>query len=186
MSDPEKAFLYHNGKLIGLFPYTGLDEIDAETAKRIVSEKGLANKTTPLDAIVRQAQAFEEAAKVLFEFRSRSLTVPFVVNGCFCIELYLKAIHVVIGSKKTGHSLKALYNEFPDCIKSSLQREFDSQLVTSGESNNSPSFESEVNSLSGCFVEWRYFHEKAETTVIKMVSINHVIQTIKSIILELK
>ncbi len=178
----EDNLLYRNGKFVGIFPYSGNDEIDAQSAKELLAKLGLLNNSTSLEAIIRQAKAFEEATDVLFCAGKSNLTVPFVVNGSFCIELYLKAIYVANDCTKEGHNLVRLYNELPKPIKLSIEREYKAQISKNGISSRHENFETAIKSLSNCFVQWRYFHERAATSVVNTAEISNIIFTLKKIL----
>ena len=171
----EKANLYHNGKLVGSFPFTGDDEIDAESAKQALAEKGLLNQSTELEKISRQANAFEEATQVLYK-SSPNLTVPFIVNGAFCIELLLKAIHTSLGRNEFGHELLDLYSRLPNSSRESVSDRFTSEVETS----KFETLDSALSSINTSFVEWRYMHEKVQTSVITPKTILEVISVLKA------
>lgn len=150
--------LYRNGKLVGSIPYSGDDKTDAESAKKLLSEKGLLNISSKLDSIMRQARSFETATRTLYETKSSELTVPYIVNGCFCIELLLKALLIKFTAIKSSHELINLYQPLPDEVKSSLNKRFSNFKFGT--------LENALLNLNNAFVEWRYMHEKAETFIV--------------------
>ena len=163
----KETLLYRNGDLIGKIPYSGDDKIDSKSAKKLLAEKGLLNLSNELDSIMRQAHSFEQATRIL---ESKALTVPFIVNGCFCIELFFKALHIKYNSKKSGHELKKLYELLPTEARNSLEDRFiDFQFGSLGNA---------LNNLNNSFIEWRYMHENGETSVISTGMILAIIDTL--------
>lgn len=159
-----------NGKLVGSIPYSGDDKTDEESAKKLLSEKSLLNLSTKLDSIMRQARSFEMATRLLHETKSSELTVPFIVNGCFCIELLLKALLIKSTTIKSSHELIKLYQLLPDEVKSSLsKRYYDLNFDT---------LESALLNLNNTFVEWRYMHEKTDTSIVSTRIILTIIDTL--------
>lgn len=167
--------LYLNGKLVGSIPYSSDNKTEAESAKKLLDEKGLLNLSSELDSIIRQARSFEKATRTLIEEKSIELTVPYIVNGCFCIELLLKALLIKYTTKKTIHSLNNLYQLLPDKIKNSLNDRFFAIKFEP--------LEKALLNLDNVFVEWRYMYEKAETSI---VSIGIILTIIDVLFLELE
>lgn len=150
--------VYLNGKFVGSTPYSGDKKTDGESAKKLLAEKGLLNLSSELTSITRQARSFEKATRALIEEKSIELTVPYIVNGCFCIELLLKALLIKHTGKQSGHKLKNLYQLLPYKVKSSLNDRFFSVKFKP--------LENALLDLNNTFVEWRYMHEKTETSIV--------------------
>ena len=80
--------------------------------------------------------------------------IPYCVNLAFSCELYVKALLLFyeIKNEKT-HCLVELFNILPEDIRKAI--------INSTHLSNSSSFESELETASKVFVEWRYAHENA-------------------------
>lgn len=95
---------------------------------------------------------------------SETLLVPYVVNGAFACELYLKGLLMLQGKTlqdiKKHHSLSQLYALLDDGtkenLKSSVMRKF---------TNSNKAFEAYLDDIANAFVEWRYGYENQEVRV---------------------
>lgn len=47
--------------------------------------------------------------------------MPFIVNGAFAIELYLKTLHVINTNAQKGHKLLTLFNGLPEAVQISIK-----------------------------------------------------------------
>lgn len=173
----EETVIRLNGELVGSFLCSGDDNADSATVKKILTEKGLLNCSTEFQKIVRVAQAFATAITTLHN-KGQEMSIPFVVNGSFCVELFLKAIHVANGSVKRGHKLSDLYSNLPDSVKGKLDQKFKDNFKRS----KFNTIEDAIRSMNRAFENWRYFHEKKETEVIDSQTIQHVIFVLKDIV----
>jgi len=112
------------------------------------------------------------------------------VNLAFSIELYLKAVRILDGSRPSAHHhLDDLYAELPGPVRASLERAYDSapkgkpgqpkslairirstEATTAGPPAPSPSDESlraVLHRSRDVFKVWRYLHEQGEPGNVK-------------------
>lgn len=176
MPDPYEADLWHNNQYVGRFRATGNDESDAETVKRLIAEKGLANSSTDLQKISAQARRFYEASEVLYASGHANLTVPYIVNGCFCVELYLKAFHALLGPYPTGHELTILYESLAPEIRGKILSAYEASRPFDVSSD----LQEALVSLNRSFVEWRYLNERAGTGVVSSKALRHLINALRA------
>ncbi|HIF9448718.1 hypothetical protein [Photobacterium damselae] len=110
--------------------------------------------------------------------------LAFLVTAGLSIELYFKALMIVgrSGRVTKGHQLKKLYDEFPDFLKESLLKEYQTQqadielpiqvfaLIQRSEQPSSPdsqktfsnfnTFDTAIESINNIFTRSRYFFEE--------------------------
>ena len=104
-----------NGVAVGEYESTGEIRKDIKIVQKYLKENGLWKDVSIVDSMFGQAQSFAQTANELYvnkickKPRQPSAFSPFVVNAAFSIEVYLKAIHMLYGQRKSGHSIKGLY-----------------------------------------------------------------------------
>ncbi len=165
MTDTRQIYL--NGKLVGEMPITGDDVRDQEAALQLLKDSGLYQETTLIQAMFRQSVSFATTASYLYK---RDLTTvprnglsaaPFVVNSAFAIELYLKTLGQLHGTRLIGHDLLALFDALPAEACTALQQNFSKSSWQCG-INTMAEYRKTIAEMRGAFVEWRYLYEKGE------------------------
>ncbi|MYM83627.1 hypothetical protein GTP44_16900 [Duganella sp. FT50W] len=127
----------------------------------------------PNESILEQAKEFSEASKVLRD--RRSLVVPFIVNGLFSLELFLKCLHAKtvysnawdVGNydksllRSKDHSLRGLFEELPDSKQDWLN------LLHAEFFEGSPRapLVEDLGKFDRAFVDWRYRFEGKAVSV---------------------
>src|SRR5205807_587674 len=106
-SMPKKT-LYLNNVIVGEVEQTGDVEKDIEIARDFLKSKGLHKEVTVLQAMFRQALSFANTAAYLHKHDllrapANALSIaPFVVNSALSIELYLKTLLAIAGTRAHG------------------------------------------------------------------------------------
>jgi HEPN domain-containing protein len=169
MTSEDKAILRVNGKVVGTFPISGDDAVDALRAQETLSSIGHV-ASAPLDAIMRQAEAFEFSARALLATGDWRATSPIITNGCFSIELYLKS--VLLSGRVTGwgHKLSDLYSKLTESQRGAAEALYRASRSDDGHFDGK-TFEKVIEMLSCGFEEWRYLHEKTLTGVVSVRSV---------------
>ena len=153
-----------NGIVVGEYEPTGDVEKDIETVRAYLDERGLRKEISLNDTMFAQANSFAETANLLYSrdlFNSSykgSTVAPFIVNACFSIEIYLKAIHEAYGESAKGHDLSKLYDNLNESAKitiDSAANDVRPQYTLPMEAT----FESCLSELNNAFVNWRYVYE---------------------------
>lgn len=160
-----------DGKFIGEIQDTGdvLKNIEAfEQYKKI---HGIYEANKPAQAINLQAFTFGKIAVNLFDnhlcapitngqeaIQFSNNAIPFIVNGAFAIELYLKTLHMIHSKRKEGHELLELFNGLPEAVQISIKQAANEFMFK----HNFPpdtDLRSCLSRINKAFVEWRYLHE---------------------------
>lgn len=157
--------IYVNGIAVGEYVTTGDPQRDIEAAHEIIKSKGLHKETTEVDAMHSQANSFANTAKELYERDLRTVPiknsmsmVPFVVNAAFSIEIYLKTVHAISGSKVRGHSLVKLYEGLGEDIKTIILSAAN-DLRQYYDIEGGADFADCIETLDKAFEQWRYAYE---------------------------
>lgn len=121
-----------------------------------VSKEDKKNKMTSdiAKTIFEEAQYYYEATEILEEEREKDkLFPPVIMNATFACELFSKAILYKKSEKEIikGHSLKKLYNCFPDDVKTQIF-----QLFYNMSEESLTDFIDDIDEL---FEFWRYRYE---------------------------
>lgn len=85
-----------------------------------------------------------------------SLFVPALVNGSFACELFLKSL---LPPSTSGHKLEALFSQLDSNIQLKLKNGTIGKMKQLDPAYCEASFQTDLNSNSNVFPEWRYFHE---------------------------
>ncbi|MFZ3017020.1 MAG: hypothetical protein WA056_01030 [Gallionella sp.] len=107
--------------------------------------------------IINTANGFLLAADRALEQRPlgpgqfQMLLVPAVVSTAFAVELYFKAIITLENGNARGHDLSVLFKHISAKSQAAL---------VAGVQHNQASFEQNLGTISGVFVEWRYIFEQ--------------------------
>ena len=84
---------------------------------------------------------------------TQSLLSPSVVNYCFSIELFFKALILNVNGRKTkGHKLKVLFDELPEEIRLKIRNTYPEFIQI-------PDIDSFLEAVSEYFVQVRYEYE---------------------------
>lgn len=121
-----------------------------------VSKEDKKNKKSSnlVEKILAEAQYYYEATEILEKEREKDkLFPPVIMNATFACELFSKAILYRKSEKEIikGHSLKKLYDCFPDDVKTQI-----SQLFHSMSEERLTKFIDDIDEL---FEFWRYRFE---------------------------
>ncbi|AXO13789.1 hypothetical protein [Thalassospira indica] len=76
----------------------------------------------------------------------------------FSVELYLKALHEVVGEKVSGHEIEKLFNTLPQAVREQI---FATQMHGLYGANWMD-YRNQLKLINDGFVEFRYFHEKGD------------------------
>lgn len=153
-----------NGVVVGSYSTTGNTLEDARKVSDLLKKKGLHRDVTINDAMYQQANSFASVANDLYEKGLKkspfdgSCVSPFVVNGIFSVELYLKAIHHVYGNKIRGHHLSSIYKGMPKQGKEHFLSSAN-DIRSKYSLKNGQDIHSCLDSLNKAFEQWRYLYE---------------------------
>lgn len=125
---PRRRDVMLDGKVVGWFESTGDEERDLELARAKLRELGLERPALPRWMRIRQqAMDFRDACGLIMNYdlgrrppERRPLSVPYVANTAFCLELYLKALSLRHGNEQRGHDLLKLYDRLPQAAKQAI------------------------------------------------------------------
>jgi len=171
----KKTTVYVNDMVVGEVEVTGDPQKDIPTIREFLKTKGMHREMTMAQAMFRQALSFCTTAKYLYDRDLRNApwkglsAAPFVVNSAFSIELYLKTLHHLRGSRTRGHSLLVLYDslsdETRDVVFSIAQQQGPAYQVGVASKGVFRSF---VAELDTAFVDWRYCYETGQTNPVNI------------------
>jgi len=170
-----------NGIVIDSYEATGDNIKDAKAAQKIIKQKGLDQEVTTNDSMFGQAISFATVAENIYaEAFKKSpykgkFMAPYVVNGAFSIEVFLKTIHDAYGNKIKGHHLLNIYNDMPKLGKK-LFNDAAKDVRPYYSLHDGEDIISCLTKLSKSFEDWRYIYEKNELT-IEIQSIRYTMHT---------
>lgn len=159
--------IYSNGKYVGNYESTNDLELDTKLVLEQLDKLGLRRPPSRLNSMHAQAEAFAEAAKIIFDQNLVSTPInpkglsPFIVNATFGAEMYLKTIHAVHSSNVTGHNLTKLYKQLPNKVKDTIEKK-SKELDFNYNIESEMPFLYHVKMIANAFVEWRYMYEKTD------------------------
>jgi hypothetical protein len=172
LKDMAKRTLYLNNVIVGEIEQTGDVQKDIETGRAFLKSKGLWKQITVPQAMFRHAKSFANTAsdlqRALLQTPANCLIIaPFVVNSALSIELYLKTMLTLSGSKVVHiHSLLDLYDKLPSDTKAAMlsaakqaAKKYEVHVTQLSDLRNF------IAALDKGFVEWRYAYEKGSTPV---------------------
>lgn len=174
-SQPGRRDVTLDGKVVGWFESTGDEEKDLELARAKLRASGLERPPLPQWMLIRQqAMDFRDACGLIMNYdlgrrppERRPLSIPYVVNTAFCLELYLKALSLRHGNEQRGHDLLKLYDQLPQAAKEAIFSKI-------------PDAQQEVGHpcpvdvrvllavIKDNFSQWRYAHEYGELRTAQM------------------
>ncbi|MBN6152782.1 hypothetical protein JR065_20845 [Xanthomonas sp. AmX2] len=164
-----------NGKHVGWFEATGDTETDLQLAIARIKELGYEAPDLPQWMRIRQqAMDFRDACGLIMNYdqnergkERRPLSVPYIVNSAFCIELYLKALSLRHGCDQRGHDLLKIYERLPPGAKIALEdRVKDAQLEVDYSGNTD--IKALLSVIKDNFLKWRYLHEHGRLSTVSM------------------
>ena len=169
---PSLRPLYLNGQIVGEVPITGNPELDVATAERFLVERGLFRETRRIAAMLVQAYSFGKNAQHIYErYLSGPLAnplgmAPFVVNGSFALEIYVKALSEIHGVRPRGHNLQELYGALNPQIHVLLE-ELTRGYIKAKSLRDIPDFKTCIYSIGNAFEKWRYHYENGTAPLIQ-------------------
>lgn len=158
-----------NKQVVGWYETTGDDERDLQIARQKIAELGLQQPALPQWMLIRQqAMDFRDACGLIMRYDletrpqgRRPLSIPYVVNTAFCLELYLKALSLRHGKQQRGHDLLKLY----DCLPPAAQLAIATKIP---DAQQEARYDQPVDVrrllevIKDNFEQWRYAHEYDE------------------------
>jgi hypothetical protein len=170
-TEPTMRKVRFDGILVGEFEASGDPNIDLERMRAVLRAKGLEPRLTQTQAMFSQAAVFYETAAVAWERvkanpRRRYGGVPFVVNGAFAIELYLKTLFHLAERSERGHELLKLYDALPDETRAHVVAVAQRLATPRIKVPDGAAFRAFLVPVNDAFVEWRYLYETGETEMV--------------------
>jgi hypothetical protein len=156
--------LYFNGKFVGEFFSTGDPTVDLCRVNQTMKAKGLhkVGEVNVPRAMVNHAIAFAKTAELIFKTEAVGASpvrlVPFIVNGAFAIEIYLKALALHFGLQPHGHDLLNLFDALTADARDALAANFGSAKVKC-EIATLEDYRGALEKIRRAFVDWRYLYE---------------------------
>lgn len=175
---PERRDVLLDGKIVGWFESTGDEEKDLVLARAKIRESGLEHSPLPRWMLIRQqAMDFRDACGLIMNYDlgtrppdRRPLSIPYVVNTAFCLELYLKALSLRHGNEQRGHDLLKLYDRLPKAARVAIA----SKIADAQQEAHYPG-PVDVRALLAVikdnFSQWRYAHEYSELRTAQMADL---------------
>jgi hypothetical protein len=161
-----------NGIVVGDYLASDDFDEDVQAARDMLKAKGLYDPPTLVMAMRGQADQFAFVANATYvqvmKNRGPGQIIPaspFVVNAAFSLELYLKTLNAVSGSKAWGHGLLKLHDSLPDPIKAELQAD---TVRLASEHGEGPTVQLRdlLAMLNRSFEQWRYVYELPKSGAI--------------------
>ncbi|WP_414554756.1 hypothetical protein [Stenotrophomonas forensis] len=177
-SQPGRRDVMLDGKVVGWFESTGDEERDLELARAKLRESGLERPPLPRWMLIRQqAMDFRDACGLIMNYdlgrrppEKRPLSIPYVVNTAFCLELYLKALSLRHGTEQRGHDLLKLYDRLPQAAKEAIS----SKIPDAQQEAQHPrpvDVRDLLTVIKDNFSQWRYAHEYGELRTAQMTEL---------------
>lgn len=183
----ETIRLVIDGKFIGEIQDTGDFLKNIEAFEQYKRDHGIHEESKPAQAINLQASTFGKIAINLFynhlcapitsgqeanQFSSNA--IPFIVNGAFAIELYLKTLHMIHSEKKEGHELLELFNDLPEAVQIAIKQTANEFIIKHNLALDTD-LRSCLSRINNAFVEWRYLHEGNKENKPRQIPIPEII-----------
>ena len=133
----------------------------------------MALRPIPDPGVLKEADAFKQAAEMLCNRPESMMSVPAVVNAAFALELYLKSLNMewqvadpaTLGGKKAwlasrtalqmGHTPSRLYGALDQSMRSDLEQKYRERF----QREHTQSLEEAIKPYDGLFQDWRYIFE---------------------------
>ena len=178
---PKINTLYFNGIIVGEIRVTGNSEVDVETTRQALKDKGLYKPATQISLMYRQAVSFATTSAYLYKNdllkapRNVFSIAPFIVNAAFGIELYLKTLAKIHKKTFKGHELLKLFDSLPPKAKESINTVIPNYAKQYGITLPAD-FRNYISELNHTFVEWRYIYEKDRSNEVHVQQMIFVMQ----------
>ena len=156
--------LYHNRIFVTEYESTDNPEIDIQITREILMSKGLLKEISTVESMFGLANSFARVAIDIYEtdFKKSpfdgSRTSPFIVNGAFAIELYIKTIYTLCKNPQRGHHLIKLYEGLDKQVKDVITI-CEQQLQENYDLSEGANIRTCLEALSKAFEQWRYLYE---------------------------
>ncbi|WP_313243903.1 hypothetical protein [Stenotrophomonas rhizophila] len=168
-AQPGRRELIVNGQVIGWFEATGDSQKDLELARAKINELGHEQSPLPRWMLIRQqAMDFRDACGLIMNYDlgtrppgRRPLSIPYVVNSAFCLELYLKALSLRHGNEQRGHDLLKLYDRLPQAAKTVIASRVPDAQQEAG-CTDPIDVRGLLSLIKDNFEQWRYIHDHEE------------------------
>lgn len=168
-AQPGRRELIVNGQVIGWFEATGDSQKDLELARAQIRELGHERPPLPRWMLIRQqAMDFRDACGLIMNYDlgtrpvdRRPLSIPYVVNSAFCLELYLKALSLRHGNEQRGHDLLKLYDRLPQAAKMAIASRVAEAQQEAG-CADPIDVRGLLSLIKDTFEQWRYVHDHEE------------------------
>lgn len=180
-----KKKLYSQGKYVGDVELTGDQKEDVQIVNEYLDERGLRKPPSKINAMYAQATAFSKTASYVYEQSLLKRPVdplgvsPFIVNGVFSAEMYLKTLLEIYKKNEHGHNLSALFKQLPNKVKDKINKKKLRFEAKYGVQSGIP-FIKHIKECANAFVDWRYMYEKSELhfDVQKIIFILHTLHEV--------
>ena len=176
-NDDEKFQVFFGNQSVGEIDKSDDRLSDYRAGIELIKKQGLGRDVPKVDVIYHQARSFAAVSQRLHDANSGTMPwrpldiAPFVVNSCFAVEVYLKAIgELFCGKFQKGHDLAKLFSNMPIKVKALISDTFD---VCQEEKK----ITKKITALAclrahrKAFVEWRYMYEKSYAPEIQIARI---------------
>jgi len=177
--------LYSQGEYVGDIKLSGDKNKDVEIVNEYLDERGLRKPPSKINTMYAQATAFSKTASYVYEQSLLKKPVdpqgvsPFIVNGVFSAEMYLKTMLEIHEKNEHGHNLSALFKLLPNKVKDKINKKKLKFEVEYG-IQSGISFIKHIKECANAFVDWRYMHEKGELhfDIQKLIFILHTLHEV--------
>ncbi len=159
--------LYSQGEYVGNVELTGDTSRDVEIVNEYLDARGLRKPPSKIGAMHAQATAFSKTASYVYKQSLLKKPIdplgvsPFIVNGVFSAEMYLKTILEIHERNEHGHNLASLFKQLPNKIKDKINKKKLRFETEYGIKPGTP-FIKHIKECANAFIEWRYMYEQGE------------------------
>ncbi len=175
--------IYLNGKFVGEIPAEANALEDMRAGRELIQAKGLHKEITIEQSMYNQAFAFAKTSAELYERglktvpRDGNVLVPWIVNGAFSIEIYLKTLGKIYGAELRGHKLRSLFDELPNEARQAILDAVPESLAARGRKDEFD-LANAISQINSAFVEWRYCYEVERTNSVSIEDVIVIMQSL--------
>ncbi|NTV06155.1 MAG: hypothetical protein HGA59_06560 [Chlorobiaceae bacterium] len=182
-----------DGKFVGEIPDTGDFLKNIEAFEKYEKDFGIYTESHPAQAINLQAFTFGKIAINLFDdylcapvtngddaIQYCNYAIPFIVNGAFSIELYLKTLHLIFSNPQKGHKLLILFNNLPEALQITIKQSAN-EFMIKHKLSPEPDLLAIFEVINSAFEDWRYLHEEGKEKKTRSFPVNEIIVLLETL-----
>lgn len=173
---PSLKPIYLNDRIVGEVPATGDVDLDMQTVVKFLEERGLFRETGRIASMLFQAYSFGKTARRIYDLYLCGLpanpigVAPFVVNGSFALEIYIKTLAEIHGTTLRGHNLSKLYEALDPQIQTLLEQ-ITQGYIKAKNLQGIIGFSPCICAVGNAFEKWRYHYEEGTAPTVDAVDV---------------